>query len=382
MLTGRQLVIVLHVTGTPLYSGYSKFQNPSIQKGAPVRQIVLVLPTRVKVRLRRLRRSTRDARLAMHCQIILKADKGHSPAQIANALDCSRSCAWRVICRFQNEGEAGLLDRREDNGELKLDEAYLGQLVEVVGQRPSYYGHRRPTWTLEVLITVMTQLTGVRVHRGTMSRGLRQIGARRGRPRPTVHCPWSQQAKEQRLAAIRRCLGHLARDEVAVYEDEVDIHLNPKIGLDWMNRGQQKEVVTPGQNEKRYLAGAMNARTRRLTVVEATRKNSSLFIALLEALAADYPDARRIHVVLDNFRIHTSKISQCALDRYDGRIVLHFLPPYCPNHNKIERLWLDLHAEVTRNHNRDTMNELMAEVRRFLKRRSAGHDLKIRRIAA
>jgi len=43
---------------------------------------------------------------------------------------------------------------------------------------------------------------------------------------------------------------------VAVYEDEVDIHLNPKIGLDWMGLGQQKEVVTPGKNVKRYLAGA------------------------------------------------------------------------------------------------------------------------------
>jgi hypothetical protein len=36
------------------------------------------------------------------------------------------------------------------------------------------------------------------------------------------------------------------------------LHLNPKIGLDWMARGQQKEVVTPGQNQKRYLAGALD----------------------------------------------------------------------------------------------------------------------------
>ena len=48
----------------------------------------------------------------------------------------------------------------------------------------------------------------------------------------------------------------LPRDEVAVYVDEVDIHLNPKIGPDWMLCGQQKTVLTPGKNEKRYLAGA------------------------------------------------------------------------------------------------------------------------------
>jgi len=55
---------------------------------------------------------------------------------------------------------------------------------------------------------------------------------------------------------------------VVVYADEVDIDLNPKIGFDWMNRGQQKEVLTPGNNEKRYLAGALNPRTGGLTGVE------------------------------------------------------------------------------------------------------------------
>ena len=79
-----------------------------------------------------------------------------------------------------------------------------------------------------------------------------------------------------------------------MYQDEVDIHLNPKIGLDWMNRGQQKEVVTPGQNQKRYLAGAINPKTGQLTVVEGQRKNSWLFIAQLDALAEDYSDAKRV----------------------------------------------------------------------------------------
>lgn len=39
------------------------------------------------------------------------------------------------------------------------------------------------------------------------------------------------------------------------------IHLNPKIIADWQLRGQQKRVVTPGQNEKYYLAGALHCGT-------------------------------------------------------------------------------------------------------------------------
>jgi len=39
------------------------------------------------------------------------------------------------------------------------------------------------------------------------------------------------------------------------------------------------------------------------------------------------------------------------------------LPPYCPNDNRIERLWQDLHANVTRNHTCVNMDELMTKVR-------------------
>ena len=95
-------------------------------------------------------------------------------------------------------------------------------------------------------------------------------------------CSWAKPCKDRRLRALRALARNPAPGAVVLYADEVDIHLNPKIGLDWMNRGQQKEVVTPGQNEKRYLAGALNAATGALTCVEGTRKNSSLFVALIK----------------------------------------------------------------------------------------------------
>jgi len=345
-------------------------------------KIVVALPHRVKVHLRRMRRAARDAGLAMRYQIILLAAKARSSRSIAESLGCSRSWASRVIARYQEQGEAGLLDGREDNGRQKLDEWYLGQLCEVVSEQPTAYGYPRPTWTRELLVAVMGRLSGVRIHVTTMSRALKKIGARRGRPRPVVSCPWSKRAKKKRIGQIQELLSSLPADEVAVYEDEVDIHLNPKIGLDWMNRGQQKEVMTPGQNEKRYLAGAMDAQSGKLSIVEGKRKSSVLFIELVGALVEDYPMAKRIHVILDNYRIHSSKITQKALAKYEGRVVLHFLPPYCPNENKIERLWQDLHSGVTRNHMCATMTELMRNVRRFLRKRLVSPTSKIRKLAA
>ena len=37
------------------------------------------------------------------------------------------------------------------------------------------------------------------------------------------------------------------------FADELDISLLPKVGYQWMPKGAQVEIMTPGTNEKRYL---------------------------------------------------------------------------------------------------------------------------------
>jgi len=333
--------------------------------------IVPQLPWSAKQRLLKHLRQCRQAGLKTRYLIIINLVNGRSAATTAEVLKVGRSTVYAVAQRFRTAGEAGLVDRREENGPRKLDERYLATLYQVVRSDPPDHGWRRPTWTRELLAETLRQKTGVRVHAATLSVALRRIRARRGRPKPTVGCPWSRSAKNRRLRVIRKLLAELPADEVAVYEDEVDIHLNPKIGLDWMVRGQQKKVPTPGQNVKRYLAGAQDARTGEVIWVEGEKKNAFLFIRLLWELTQRYREAKVIHVILDNFSIHDTLQVRVSLTTEQGRrLRLHPLPPYCPDDNRIERTWEDLHANVTRNHKCRDMRELMRNVRAWLRRRN------------
>ena len=58
--------------------------------------------------------------------------------------------------------------------------------------------------------------------------------------------------------------------------------------------------------------------------------------------------------------------------------MLHFLPTYCLDENKIGRLWQDTHADVTHNHYCPDMESLMPEVRRFMKDRNRKKWQKLR----
>jgi transposase len=306
------------------------------------------------------------------CKVILSLVQGKTPTMIAQGGLCSKSQVYRVAERFIEHGLVGLADRREDNGENRVTDTYGMELLRLIEGSPQDHGYRRPTWTQELLILVLAERTGIRVSVTTMSRLLRRLRIRLNRPKPVVGCPWRKPRRLRRLREIRHLVDNLPRGEVVLYVDEVDIHLNPKIGPDWMLAGKQKYVLTPGCNDKRYLAGALNPKTGKLTWVEGDRKNSLLFLNLLYKLVTKtYPSARRIHLILDNYGIHDSNQVQLALkSAAASKIKLHFLPPYCPDHNRIERVWKDLHDNVTRNHRCTGMEALMTEVRLYLTTRN------------
>jgi transposase len=320
---------------------------------------------RARALVRWAKKST-DAALLIRALIVERfLWRGENARSVARELHCSVSVVYRWVNRFFEGDRDGLLDRRASNGLLKATPNFRQVVVDVLWGSPLEHGYTRPTWTRELLVLVAESLTGVRVSVCVMGRVLRRIGARRANPKPTVLCPLSARQQRRRLARIRQLIAKLPADEVAVYEDEVDIHLNPKIGLDWTHRGHQREVVTPGKNHKAYVAGALDARDGTIVWIGAAQKNSLLFIQLLSKLSCHFVEAKRIHVILDNYGIHCSGETRQAL-RQLGRIQLHFLPPYSPDHNRIERLWQDLHANVTRNHRHKTLDALCSAVAAYL----------------
>lgn len=331
-------------------------------------RIVIKLRRHVKRRLRRRMQGCKDAKLRVRLNCVLLYAEGKRTEEIAEVLGCSTSTAIRAARRFQAEGEGGLLDKRRFNGEQKIDDDMLAALVTLLEGTPQDHGWERPTWTVELLAITLAELTRTEISQTSVRRMLRSLGARWGMPRPTVQCPWPKRKKNRRIRELEALVEHLPDDEVVLYQDEVDVHLNPKIGRDWMLPGQQKEVPTPGNNVKRCVAGGLNPKTGNIVSVVGRRRNSDLFIDFLRRVRETHPQAKTIHIILDNCKSHSSlKVKRVLETEFHGAIVLHFLPPYSPEHNAIERLWRELHANVTRNHRCKNIEALLAHVERFLK---------------
>jgi putative transposase len=188
------------------------------------------------------------------------------------------------------------------------------------------------------------------------------------RPRPVLRRQDPQ--RPEILRGLRALLRDLPADEVAVFEDEVDVATNPKIGSMWMRKGRQAEVATPGDNAKRYVAGSLNWRTGVLIATSGPKRNEALFVAHLHELRRRLRRYKKIHVILDNAKFHESRLVWEFLGRYGERVILHFLPRYAPECNPIERVWWHLHDEITRNHRCHDIEELLDLVFRWLGERN------------
>jgi transposase len=310
-----------------------------------------------------------EVRLATRYRIVVLSAQGWSRPQIAAAVGWNIATISAVRKRWLAAGEAGLIDRREDNGPCKVTDHYAARLRKLTGDRSTEWGHRRPTWTLRLLIATMKRLTGIAISPTTMSRLLKRLGVKSKVAKALAPCPWSEKSRKHRMKQVHRLVARLGPGEAAVWEDETDIDLNPRIGRDWMPPGVRRTVLTPGKNIKHQFAAAMDSKTGRVTWADGPRKNSGLFIALLKRLLTRYAGTRKVHVILDNFRIHKSRQVWAWMREFGGRIRLHFLPPYSPDDNRIESaVWTPMHKAVTYNHTEGRITDLVANVKGWLVR--------------
>src|SRR5262249_18565684 len=131
------------------------------------------------------------------------------------------------------------------------------------------------------------------------------------RPRPVLR-PRDEQ-RQAKLDALRQLLAGLPADEAAVFMDEVEVNTNPKVGCMWMRKGEQAEVLTPGTNEKRLLAGSIHGRTGRLVLTRGAPeqgRDAALFCAHLDDLRRAFRRYKVVHVIGDNAKTHRPEQSR------------------------------------------------------------------------
>lgn len=135
-----------------------------------------------------------------------------------------------------------------------------------------------------------------------------------------------------------------------------------------MKQGQQKIVpaLQPGSKKHRHSLGAYSWNTDTISWKVANWKNSKSFLEFIEYLLVDCYPTGRIVLVMDNVSYHKSAAVLAALSLFEHRLLVVWLPPYCPELNLIERYWKHLKELVCANKLHNTIEEVVASAEYFL----------------
>lgn len=333
----------------------------------PRTTIVDIPPTEQARMLAELRRARYGYLLALHLLLLCAA--GRSPTEIAAVLFCSRSSVYRVVKAYRaGRLEVGREREEAESGPARvrrLGPALKRSVLAILHAVPRACGWCRTRWSCATVALELQARWGLAVSAETVRRWLHELGWEWKRAKLIAKDDDPQRV--EKLARIRLAFEQVGAGLALFFADELDLSLLPKVGYQWMPKGTQAEVLTPGTNEKRYLAGALNLATGSIEHCIWYRKTTGLFLDLLATLDRTYPASActRLCVVADNAKIHQAGEVEKWLAAHP-RFELLFLPTYCPRANPIERAFGDVHDKCTRNHTRKRMWHLVQDVTHHL----------------
>jgi transposase len=315
--------------------------------------------------LAELRRARYGYSLAL--RLLLLGAAGRTPTEIAAVLFCSRSTIYRVVRAYRagdlgglEEGTGSPLARRTG-----LSPTLRRSVLAILQAAPRACGWCRTRWSCATVALELKARRGAVVSAETVRRWLHTLGWEWKRAKLVAKDNDPQRV--EKLARIRYTFEHLRAGMALFFADELDISLLPKVGCQWTPKGEQIEVPTPGTNERRYLAGALDITTGTTPHCVWYRKTAGLVLDLLATLERTYPAPQfsRRSIAVDNSKIHyAGEVAKWLA--VHPRFELPYLPTYCPKANPIERAFGDVHDKCTRNHTRKRMWHLVQDVERHL----------------
>lgn len=107
------------------------------------------------------------------------------------------------------------------------------------------------------------------------------------------------------------------------------------------------KIPAAGEDRKFAVFGALDYASGQVIWQTSAHKGDEAFVAFLEHLARQLPEADEpVVVVLDNAGYHKSHALRAYWQQHADRFQPFFLPAYAPQLNLIERLWRYLKAKL------------------------------------
>jgi transposase len=283
--------------------------------------------------------------------VILSYDEGQSAEDLAKL---TRLSVWTVE-NYLKEYSANNKTKNDPRGgsASKLSHEETRSLEE----------HLSQTTYLKVkgIIAYVKKAFGKQYSRSGMTQWLIEHGFTFKKPEkiPGKLDPAKQ---EQFIEEYRHLKDSLGPHDELYFLDAVHPEYQSQAMCGWIKKGECKTLQTTGKQTRLHFIGALSLKEMNVIVREYKTIDADAMIRFLKDLESGKSQGQ-LHIVLDNASAHKNHKLIDYLKT--SRIRLHYLPPYSPNLNAIERLWKVFREVTLYNRYFANCSDFFVEVRGF-----------------
>lgn len=300
-------------------------------------------------------RQSRDRRVCDRIRCVLLSAQGWSTAIIAQSQLIHETTVLRHIADYLDEDKL-----TSDNGgsQEHLSSVHSAELICLL--------------TADVHVTTASIVALVRERFGVsysipgMNKWLHRNGFSWKKPTSVPH-KFNEEKQQQFMGEYEALKLAAGDNEPILFMDAVHPTLSTKLSGGWIRRGERKPVKTTGSRTRMNIIGALSLNDIARTVTgDYAQINARTICEFFIVIRQTYPVRQKVHLILDGAPYHRASLVQDWA--YVMNIELHYLPPYSPNLNPIERLWKVMNEHARNNRYFATAKAFREAITGFFKR--------------
>lgn len=309
------------------------------------------LTSEQKIDLEALHDTSRDGRIRDRIKAVLLRSEGWSTAMIAQALRLHETTIVRHIDDYVSKNK---LAPENGGSQPYLSQNQTADVIDHIMQNTYRYSYE--------IIEYIWKTHEIRFSISGLNKWLHQHNFSYKYPKGVPH----KFDEEKQADFIKKYteLKAQAVDESIFFIDAMHPTQATKVSCGWIKKGHDKAIETTGSRTRLNLVGAIDLNDLAAAQVRRYDKvNGETIQHFITELRDHSRSDKRIHVILDGAGYHRSHDVKDKADELN--IELHYLPPYSPNLNPIERLWKVMNEHVRNNKYFATAKEFRDKIDEF-----------------